>query len=140
MPWWVIRGIFLGAKKNWLSPWGEEKIDNAVLRELPCRQNEIDSCREAKNNWLLPWGEEKIDIAMRHELPLGGMKSVLAGRQRKIDYCREAKKNWYRHEAWITVRQNEIDSCHEAKNKKSIIAVRHGRKAEENIAMDGARL
>jgi hypothetical protein len=60
IPWWVIRRIFLGAKKNRLSPWGEEKIDNAVWRESPCRRNEIDSCREAKKNQLLPWGEKKL--------------------------------------------------------------------------------
>jgi hypothetical protein len=91
-PWWVIRRIFLGAKKNWLSPWGKEKIDNPVWRKSQCRRNEIDSCREAKKNQLSPWGEEKSISLWGVNRHVGGMKLMFAVRQRKINYCHEAKK------------------------------------------------
>ncbi len=82
------------AKKNWLSPWGEEKIDYR---------------RETKKNWLSPWGIEKIDIAVRRrKIDIAAKKNRYRGeeklisRRRKIRYRGKektdiaSKKNWYR--------------------------------------------
>jgi hypothetical protein len=87
------------AKRNRLSPWGEEKIDYR---------------QEAK---------KKPIIAVRRESPSGRMKSILAVRQRKIDYRREAKKKL------ISLRggANEINYRHEAQPEVQIKCHREGR-------------
>ncbi len=137
-PWWVIRRIFLGAKKNWLSPWGEEKIDNVVWRKSPCRWNEIDSCREAKKNWLSPWGKEKSispwgvnrrQAEWNQFLPWGKEKLIIAVRRRENRYHREAwiavwaEWNWFlpwgEEKLIITVRHETPSG-----RMKSILAVR----------------
>jgi hypothetical protein len=103
--------IAVRQRKNRLSPWGKEKIDYRREAWIAVRRNEIDSCREAKKNRLLPWGEEKIDIATR-------------------------RRKWNQLPLWGAAgRQNKMSSW-----GATLIAVRHGRKAKENIAMDGARL
>ncbi len=117
-PWWVIRRIFLGAKNNWLSPWGEEKIDNAVWRKSPCRRNEINSSRE----------QRKIDYHHEAKRNRYCCEAWIAVRRNEIDSCREAEKkliiamrqreNWYCREARIAVRWNEINSCREAKKNR----------------------
>ncbi len=79
------------AKKNRLSPWGEEKIN--YRREA--KKKLIIAVRRRKN-WLSPWGEEKIEY--RHEAkknrlsPWGEEKLIIAARRRKNWYRREAKK------------------------------------------------
>jgi hypothetical protein len=115
----------------------------------------MDYRREAKKIQLSPLGKEKLDypreakkeliIAVRRESPSGGMKLILAVRQRKVDYRREAKKK-----IDITARRREWNQLMPwgaagRPNKMSmwgatLIPVRHGHKAKENIAMEGARL
>jgi hypothetical protein len=69
-------------RKNWLSPWGEEKIDYRREAWIAVRRNEIDSCHEAK---------KKIDYC-REAWPQGQRKyrHGWGAAVRPKEYCAKA--------------------------------------------------
>ncbi len=148
------------AERNQFLPWGKEKINIAVRRELPSGgKKSIFAVRQRRNrypreawiavrreppsgrwNRFLPWGKEKIDIAVRRELPSGGKKSIFAVRQRKNWYRREEKliSRWRKID--IAAKKNRLSPWGEVKidiaaMKKSIIALKIDIAAKEKSAV-----